>query len=103
MNKDCPLCDRESFRFYITLCRSHRRTPLIVSVEHRPDFTEGEQEMILAMFPDRHVRFEMKSLPEHAHCHLEWPKTPERRLKRSSRSRGLVLPPEDCHRATFGG
>ncbi|MDP6114959.1 MAG: hypothetical protein QGG53_24105, partial [Planctomycetota bacterium] len=74
MKKDCPLCDQESFRFYITLCRSHKRTPLIVSVEHKQDFSQKEKDMILAMFPDRHVRFRQRTIEDHAHCHLEWPK-----------------------------
>ena len=71
---NCPLCEKESFSFYITLCRSHRRTPLIVSVEHKREFSEGEKNMIRAMFPDRHVRFKMRTIPDHAHAHLEKPR-----------------------------
>tara|TARA_Y100000310_G_scaffold16976_1_gene16866 strand:- start:832 stop:1104 length:273 start_codon:yes stop_codon:yes gene_type:complete len=67
----CPLCDDESFSFYITLCKSHKCTPMIVSVEHNAEFTAEEKDMILWMFPDRHVRFKMRTIHDHAHCHLE--------------------------------
>ena len=68
---NCPLCDKESFKFYITFCRTHKNTPLIVSTKHKIDFTEEEKEKIKKMFPNRKVRFEMKSIMNHAHCHIK--------------------------------
>jgi hypothetical protein len=48
-------------------------------VEHKAEFSQEERDTILAMFPDRHIRLEMRSLPEHCHCHLEWPRERKKR------------------------
>ena len=68
---NCPLCNKSSFEFYITFCRTHKNIPLIVLTKHRSEFTQEEKEMIKNMFPDRHIRWEMQSILTHAHCHLE--------------------------------
>lgn len=67
----CPLCEKETFRFYITFCRTHSNTPLIILTEHKPEFTEEDKEMIKKIFPNRKVRWVKQSIPEHAHCHIE--------------------------------
>lgn len=67
----CDLCDRDSFPFYLTFCRTHTSTPMVVSTKHKPDFSEQEKDMIRRVFPDKHVRFEMRSIKDHAHCHIE--------------------------------
>lgn len=65
----CSLCSND-FHFYIAFCRSHPDQILIVGIAHRPNFTDEEKELIKKMFPDRSIRWEMKSIPQHAHCHV---------------------------------
>ncbi len=67
----CELCDKESFKFYITFCRTHKDMPMIVSTIHKPKFTEEEKEMIKKMFPNRKIIFEQQSIKTHAHAHLD--------------------------------
>lgn len=67
----CPLCGPARFPFYITFCSSHPDTPLVVSTEHREEFTSEQREMIERLFPGRRIRWEQRSIPEHAHCHVE--------------------------------
>ncbi len=69
--EDCPLCDKKSFKLYITFCKTHTDTPLIVSTEHKSKWTEEEERMIKNLFPNRKIRWSMQSLPNHVHCHLE--------------------------------
>ncbi len=69
--KDCPLCNKKSFPFYITFCDTHCQTPLIVSCTHKKEFSMEEKYKIKKMFHGRNVRFEMRSLPLHAHAHIE--------------------------------
>lgn len=69
--KDCPLCDKNSFKFYITFCRTCKGVPMIVLIEHRANFTEQEKKEIQQMFPNRKIRWQMRKILDHAHCHLE--------------------------------
>lgn len=72
LNSDCPLCDKESFSFYITYCKSHPDTPLVVSTKHEPKFSQSEKDIINRMFSEHfNVRFEMRSILDHSHAHLE--------------------------------
>ena len=64
----CDLCG--SFPFYLTFCRTHTDTPLVVSTTHKPKFSNEERDMIRRLFPDHNIRFEMRSIPGHAHCHI---------------------------------
>lgn len=66
----CPLCNKPTFKFYITFCRSHPDYPLIVSTIHKPEFSKEEKELIKKIFPNREIRWEMRSIPQHAHAHL---------------------------------
>ncbi len=67
----CPLCDRASFPLYITFCDSHPSWPLIVSSAHKPSFNKDEQGLIGRLFSRRRIRWEMKSIQDHAHCHID--------------------------------
>lgn len=66
----CPLCDKSTFKLYITFCWSHSDYPLIVSTTHKSEFSEEEKELIKKIFPNREIRWEMRSIPQHAHAHL---------------------------------
>lgn len=66
---NCSLCDKESFSFYITFCRTCN-IPMLVSTVHKSNFSDEEKQLIKRMFPDRNVRYEMRSIKFHAHCHL---------------------------------
>lgn len=69
----CELCDRKpeiTGWYYITLCRTCK-IPMIVSTHHKPEFTLQERTDIERMFPGRRVRWEMRAIKDHAHCHVE--------------------------------
>jgi hypothetical protein len=68
--EDCELCQTSAFPFLITFCRSHPDQILIVSTEHKPEFSEQEKGLIKKMFPDRTIRWEMRSIKDHAHAHI---------------------------------
>ncbi len=65
----CELCALNESKdgFILTLCRTCG-TVLIVGREHRAEFTEGEKDKIRAMFDN--VRWDMRQILDHAHCHL---------------------------------
>ncbi len=67
----CPLCDKSTFKFHITFCKIHSETPMIVHTQHKQEFSIKEKQAIEKMFPDRKIRFEMKSIKDHSHCHIE--------------------------------
>lgn len=67
----CELCEKDSFDFYITFCRSHPDEILIVATHHRPNFTAMETAKIRKMFQNRKIRWEMRSVKDHAHAHIE--------------------------------
>ena len=68
----CDLCDLNKGRdgFIITICRKCG-TNLLVSRVHKSAFSQEEMFVIQNMFPDRKVRWDMRTLPEHTHCHIE--------------------------------
>ena len=43
---------------------------MIVLIEHRANFTEQEKNEIKGMFPGRTIRWKMRKILDHAHCHL---------------------------------
>ncbi len=65
----CELCEI-SDGFIITICRKCG-TPLVVSREHKSEFSLEEQFLINKMFSGRKKRWEMRTIPDHAHCHIE--------------------------------
>lgn len=67
---DCPLCKKQNFPFMITFCKSHPDHPLIISMTHKQQFTEEEKEIIKRLFPNNKIGWEMKSIPQHVHCHI---------------------------------
>ena len=67
---NCSLCDKGSFKFYVTFCRSHPDLPLVVSTSHKPEFSEEEKELIQKIFHGREIRWEQRTIKNHAHCHI---------------------------------
>jgi hypothetical protein len=67
----CNLCRKDTYKFYITFCWVHKDTPMVVSTEHKKAFSDEEKELIRKMFPNRNIRWKMRSIPDHAHCHIE--------------------------------
>jgi len=67
----CDLCElNKGGGFIITICRQCG-IPLVCSREHKPEFSLEEKLLIEKMFPDKNKRWEMRVLPDHAHCHIE--------------------------------
>lgn len=64
----CDLCILEG-GLKITICNTCG-VPMIVSYDHRPEFSEKEKELIEKLFPDRNKRWEMRKIPTHAHVHI---------------------------------
>lgn len=74
----CVLCEMKESRlqFLITSCVSCDEKyggihPIIISFEHRPEFTDEEKKFIQAIFLNRNIRWERRSIPNHAHAHIE--------------------------------
>ncbi len=65
----CELCALNE-GFTMTVCRSCN-VPMVVLNEHRAEFTETEKKRIKYLFPEKKIRWEMRSVKGHAHCHLE--------------------------------
>jgi len=66
----CDLCKWKNFPFLLAFCRSHPDHPLIVSTTHKKGFSQEEKDIIKRMFPDNEIGWEMKSIPDHSHCHI---------------------------------
>ncbi len=67
---NCELCVVKAFPFLITYCDSHPAELLIISTEHKLEFSQGEKNLIQSIFPNRKIRWEMQSIKDHAHAHL---------------------------------
>lgn len=65
----CDLCILEGCKYKLVSCKTCH-IPMIVLIEHRANFTEQEKNEIKGMFPDRAIRWEMRKILDHAHCHL---------------------------------
>jgi hypothetical protein len=66
----CDLCKTYDFPFLITFCKSHPDQILLVGLGHKPGFDEEEKKLIRRMFPERNIRWEQRSIKDHAHCHI---------------------------------
>lgn len=67
---NCELCNLvKNDGFVVTLC-NHCNSTLVVGREHKPEFSDSEREMIKAIFPRGKVRWEMKKIRDHCHCHI---------------------------------
>ncbi|KKL64838.1 hypothetical protein LCGC14_2160980 [marine sediment metagenome] len=68
----CKLCElsKGTEGFILTMCDSCN-VPMLALREHRKEFTIDEMVLIGIMFKSRNIRWEMKKIPEHAHCHIE--------------------------------
>lgn len=73
MSKEgCPLCERKkeiTGWYYVTLCKACR-IPMIVSVEHKPEFSKKEKQEIKKLFSKRSIRWKQRKISSHAHAHL---------------------------------
>lgn len=67
----CELCDLNNSTdgFILTICNTCN-TVLVVKRSHKEEFATGEVAIIKAMFPGRQIRWEMKKIHDHAHCHI---------------------------------
>lgn len=65
----CDLCAL-SDGFTMAICRKCN-IPMVVLRAHRAEFTETEKARIRSLFPEKRIRWEMRSIHDHAHCHLE--------------------------------
>ena len=65
----CALCKLER-GFKVAICRTCGEL-LIVSYDHKQEFSEIEKARIEVMFPGAKIRWEMIQIKGHAHCHLE--------------------------------
>lgn len=65
----CDLCELKDCKYKLVNCKSCH-IPMIVLLEHRASFTEQEKDEIKGMFPGRAIRWEMRRISNHAHCHL---------------------------------
>lgn len=67
---ECDLCKTEEFPFLLTICQICG-IPLVVSTEHKTEFSEEEKKLIKKIFKNKKIRWTMRSIPDHAHCHIE--------------------------------
>lgn len=68
----CDLCDLNNSTggFILTICKTCH-VPLIISRKHEEKFSLEEIEKIKRMFPNEKIRWSMRKIPDHAHCHIE--------------------------------
>ncbi len=65
----CKLNQNSNWGFILTLCNTCH-IPLVVLREHRPEFNAEEMVRIAIMFRGREIRWEMRRIKGHAHCHI---------------------------------
>ncbi len=67
----CELCDlnKSTDGFIITICKTCGDV-LIVGRSHQAEFTDGERAILERIFPDDDIRWEMRRILGHAHCHI---------------------------------
>ena len=65
----CDLCKLEGYLFKVTICNTCR-IPMIVSSEHKSEFSEEEKEFIRELFWYIDIRWEQRKIKDHAHAHL---------------------------------
>lgn len=69
----CDLCklNTGSDGFILTTCSDPKcGGTMVVLREHRPEFNAEEMVKIGLMFCGREIRWEMRKIKEHAHCHI---------------------------------
>ncbi len=68
----CDLCKlvQGNEGFVITICKTCE-IPLVVSRYHRVEFTGAEKDMLKKFFNGTRIRWSMRQITEHAHCHVE--------------------------------
>ncbi len=67
--KDCCLCDLKGSFLRVTFCKTCHEL-ILVHVGHKTYFSAREKHVIRMMFPDARIRWRMRSVRDHAHCHL---------------------------------
>ncbi len=65
----CKLTDESKDGFIITICDTCK-TKLIISREHKPEFSADEMLKIVNMFYGHKIRWEQRKIHDHAHCHI---------------------------------
>ena len=70
IKKHCALCKISNFSFMITFCKSHPDYPMVISLTHKMFFNKAEKDEIKRLFPENFIDWEMRSIPDHAHCHI---------------------------------
>ncbi len=63
----CDLC--QNYGFIITLCRTCK-IPMIVSKEHKNEFSGEDMVQIRKLFPHNQIRWEQIKIKDHAHAHI---------------------------------
>lgn len=65
----CDLCELKGCKYKLVTCNTCN-IPMIVSVDHKPSFSEEEKKEIKRMFPRMKIRWNQRKIKDHAHCHL---------------------------------
>lgn len=67
----CELCDLNNSTdgFIITICKTCG--DVLVSLrEHEAEFTDAKWAILERIFPNDDIRWEMRRIHDHAHCHI---------------------------------
>lgn len=67
----CNLCNINSGTegLILVICRDCR-VPMVVSRMHRTQFSLEEKQLIEQTFPNTKIRWTMRKIWDHAHCHI---------------------------------
>ena len=67
----CELCRLNESRdgFIVTICKTCGDV-LVVGRSHRAEFTDNEKAILEGFFPDDDIRWDMRRIHDHAHCHI---------------------------------
>ena len=68
---NCQLCElvKDKDGFLVTIC-DHCGVTMVVSKEHKKEFSDYEKEIIKSLFKGKKIRWTMKKIKSHAHCHI---------------------------------
>lgn len=64
----CDLCNLDGF--IITICNTCN-IPMVILREHRAEFNAEEMVRIGLIFRGKKIRWEMRQIKNHAHCHIK--------------------------------
>ena len=66
----CDLCVLEGCKLKLTICKKCK-VPMVVHIEHKPNFSFEEKQLIQNIFQYRRIDWAIKCIKDHAHCHIE--------------------------------